>query len=57
VPSSSLPLQRADWLDEIVAGDVLNGVAGALFGPAQPGGTFNYVVKRPKGLQWSETGF
>lgn len=27
--------------------DVLNGIAGALFGPAQPGGTFNYVMKRP----------
>ncbi|GEC17107.1 TonB-dependent receptor [Nitrobacter winogradskyi] len=27
--------------------DVLNGLAGALFGPAQPGGTFNYVMKRP----------
>lgn len=27
--------------------DVLNGLAGALFGPAQPGGTFNYIMKRP----------
>ena len=27
--------------------EVLNGLAGALFGPAQPGGTFNYVLKRP----------
>lgn len=27
--------------------EVLNGLAGALFGPASPAGTFNYVFKRP----------
>lgn len=27
--------------------EVLNGLAGALFGPANPAGTFNYVFKRP----------
>lgn len=27
--------------------DVLNGLAGALYGPASPAGTFNYVLKRP----------
>ncbi|MES2262492.1 MAG: TonB-dependent receptor [Pseudomonadota bacterium] len=27
--------------------EVLNGLAGALFGPANPAGTFNYLLKRP----------
>lgn len=27
--------------------EVLNGLAGALYGPASPAGTFNYVFKRP----------
>ena len=27
--------------------EVLNGLAGALYGPASPAGTFNYVLKRP----------
>lgn len=27
--------------------EVLNGLAGALYGPANPAGTFNYVLKRP----------
>lgn len=27
--------------------EVLNGLAGALYGPANPAGTFNYVFKRP----------
>ena len=26
---------------------VLNGLAGALYGPSNPAGTFNYVLKRP----------
>lgn len=34
-------------IEEFQRIDVLNGIAGALFGPAQPGGTFNYVMKRP----------
>jgi len=27
--------------------EVLNGLAGALYGPANPAGTFNYAIKRP----------
>jgi iron complex outermembrane receptor protein len=27
--------------------EVLNGLAGAIYGPANPAGTFNYVLKRP----------
>ena len=34
-------------IEEFQRIDVLNGLAGALFGPAQPGGTFNYIMKRP----------
>jgi iron complex outermembrane receptor protein len=34
-------------LEEFQRIDVLNGLAGAFFGPAQPGGTFNYIMKRP----------
>ena len=34
----------AEQFDRI---EVLNGLAGALFGPANPAGTFNYVLKRP----------
>jgi iron complex outermembrane receptor protein len=34
-------------IEEFQRIDVLNGLAGPLFGPAQPGGTFNYIMKRP----------
>ena len=34
----------AEQFDRI---EVLNGLAGAIYGPAQPAGTFNYVIKRP----------
>lgn len=37
-----------DQFDHI---DVLNGLSGALFGPANPAGTFNFVQKRPTDTQ------
>jgi iron complex outermembrane receptor protein len=34
-------------IEEFEQIEVLNGLAGALYGPASPAGTFNYVFKRP----------
>ncbi len=34
-------------IEEFQRIDVLNGLVGAFFGPSQPGGTFNYIMKRP----------
>jgi iron complex outermembrane recepter protein len=39
--TTDYPVEQFDRIE------VLNGLAGALFGPASPAGTFNYVLKRP----------
>jgi len=39
--TTDYPIEQFDRVE------VLNGLAGALFGPANPAGTFNYVLKRP----------
>jgi iron complex outermembrane receptor protein len=39
--TTDYPVEQFDRIE------VLNGLAGALFGPANPAGTFNYVLKRP----------
>jgi iron complex outermembrane recepter protein len=39
--TTDYPVEQFDRIE------VLNGLAGALYGPASPAGTFNYVVKRP----------
>ncbi|WP_459622933.1 TonB-dependent receptor [Burkholderia sp. 3C] len=41
VSTTDYPLEQFDRIE------VLNGLAGALYGPANPAGTFNYVQKRP----------
>jgi iron complex outermembrane receptor protein len=41
VGTSAIPAENLDSVQ------VLNGLAGALFGPQTPAGTFNYVLKRP----------
>jgi len=39
--TTDYPIEQFDRIE------VLNGLAGALYGPASPAGTFNYVLKRP----------
>jgi iron complex outermembrane recepter protein len=39
--TTDYPVEQFDRIE------VLNGLAGALYGPASPAGTFNYVLKRP----------
>ncbi len=39
--TTDYPIEQFDRIE------VLDGLAGALFGPANPAGTFNYVLKRP----------
>ncbi len=39
--TTDYPVEQFDRIE------VLNGLAGALYGPANPAGTFNYVLKRP----------
>lgn len=39
--TTDYPIEQFDSIQ------VLNGLAGALYGPASPAGTFNYVLKRP----------
>jgi len=39
--TTDYPIEQFDRIE------VLNGLAGALYGPANPAGTFNYVLKRP----------
>jgi iron complex outermembrane receptor protein len=39
--TTDYPVEQFDRIE------VLNGLAGAIFGPASPAGTFNYVLKRP----------
>ena len=39
--TTDYPIEQFDRIE------VLNGLAGAIFGPANPAGTFNYVLKRP----------
>jgi iron complex outermembrane recepter protein len=39
--TTDYPVEQFDRIE------VLNGLAGAIFGPANPAGTFNYVLKRP----------
>lgn len=39
--TTDYPIEQFDKIE------VLNGLAGALYGPANPAGTFNYVLKRP----------
>ncbi|MES3010564.1 MAG: TonB-dependent receptor [Pseudomonadota bacterium] len=39
--TTDYPLEQFDRIE------VLNGLAGALYGPANPAGTFNFVLKRP----------
>ena len=39
--TTDYPVEQFDRIE------VLNGLAGALYGPANPAGTFNYVAKRP----------
>lgn len=39
--TTDYPIEQFDRVE------VLNGLAGAVFGPANPAGTFNYVLKRP----------
>ena len=39
--TTDYPIEQFDSIE------VLNGLAGALYGPASPAGTFNYVLKRP----------
>ncbi|WP_321842875.1 TonB-dependent receptor [Paraburkholderia bannensis] len=41
VSTTDYPLEQFDRIE------VLNGLAGALYGPANPAGTFNYIQKRP----------
>ncbi|MGI4858264.1 MAG: TonB-dependent receptor [Janthinobacterium lividum] len=41
VSTTDYPLEEFDRIE------VMNGLAGALYGPANPAGTFNYVQKRP----------
>ncbi|WP_246794921.1 TonB-dependent receptor [Burkholderia perseverans] len=41
VSTTDYPLEQFDRIE------VMNGLAGALYGPANPAGTFNYVQKRP----------
>jgi iron complex outermembrane receptor protein len=39
--TTDYPVEQFDRIE------VLNGLAGAIYGPASPAGTFNYVLKRP----------
>ncbi len=39
--TTDYPIEQFDRVE------VLNGLAGAVFGPANPAGTFNYALKRP----------
>lgn len=39
--TTDYPVEQFDRIE------VLNGLAGAIYGPAQPAGTFNYLIKRP----------
>jgi iron complex outermembrane recepter protein len=39
--TTDYPVEQFDRIE------VLNGLAGAIYGPANPAGTFNYVLKRP----------
>ena len=39
--TTDYPIEQFDRIE------VLNGLAGALYGPSNPAGTFNYVLKRP----------
>lgn len=39
--TTDYPMEQFDRIE------VLNGLAGALYGPSNPAGTFNYVLKRP----------
>lgn len=39
--TTDYPIEQFDRIE------VLNGLSGALYGPASPAGTFNYVLKRP----------
>jgi iron complex outermembrane receptor protein len=39
--TTDYPLEQFDRIE------VMNGLAGALYGPANPAGTFNYIQKRP----------
>lgn len=41
VGTTAYPMEMMERLE------VINGLTGALYGPANPGGTFNYVQKRP----------
>ncbi|MCY0389281.1 TonB-dependent siderophore receptor [Robbsia sp. Bb-Pol-6] len=41
VSTTDYPLEQFDRIE------VMNGLAGALYGPANPAGTFNYIQKRP----------
>jgi iron complex outermembrane receptor protein len=41
IGTTAIPVENLDRVE------VLNGASGALYGPATPAGTFNYVLKRP----------
>lgn len=41
IATTALPMEMFERID------VLNGISGSLYGPANPSGTFNFVLKRP----------
>ena len=46
--TTDYPIEQFDRIE------VLNGLSGALYGPANPAGTFNYVLKRPTDQRLAE---
>jgi iron complex outermembrane recepter protein len=48
VATTAHPMETFDRIE------VLNGLSGTLNGPAQPAGTFNFVLKRPTGIPFQQ---